>query len=83
MPPNCEQDSVNEVLCLEDILQAFNTPVSVDVAWALCYQCAKCFDSALVKNREKCYVPELQHVFIQAEGNVHPKTIYGDANDGK
>lgn len=69
----------DQVLSLNDVLTSFNGPISVEFAWALCYQCAKCFNYALSENRSKCLlVSDVEHVFIQSDGNISLKSIYGD-----
>lgn len=62
---------------LMDILISFNAPISEEHAWALCYQCAKCFKNALQSDREKCkVVTDLDHVLIHRDGQVHSSTIF-------
>ncbi|XP_044726791.1 protein spire isoform X2 [Chrysoperla carnea] len=69
----------DHVLSLNDVLTSFNGPISVEFAWALCYQCAKCFNYALSENRSKCLlVSDVEHVFIQSDGNISLMSIYGD-----
>lgn len=74
-PMKCKLDA-DECVSLSDILISFNAPISEEHAWALCYQCAKCFKNAYTKNRDKCrLVKKLDQVLLHKEGYVHPKTI--------
>lgn len=74
-PVKCK---LNEDDCvpLADILISFNAPISEEHAWALCYQCAKCFKNSYYKNRDKCrLVKKLDQVIIHKDGYVNPKSI--------
>uniref|UniRef100_A0A224XK81 Putative kinase non-catalytic c-lobe domain protein n=1 Tax=Panstrongylus lignarius TaxID=156445 RepID=A0A224XK81_9HEMI len=71
--------TLNEDHCvtLADILAAFNAPLSEEHAWAVCYQCAKCFRNAIRNNPDRCKVVyEIDQVLIHKDGHVHPNTIY-------
>lgn len=74
-PVKCKLDD-DECVSLSDILVSFNGPISEEHAWALCYQCAKCFKNAYAKNREKCrLVKKLDQVILHKDGYVHSKSI--------
>lgn len=65
-------------VCLEEILNSFNSPISEERAWALCYQCAKFFLDTLNINRTNCYlVFDVNELYLQTDGNVHPATLFG------
>lgn len=67
----------NECVSLLDILISFNGPINEEHAWALCYQCAKCFKAALEKDRGLCrVVKELDQILIHRDGQVHENTIF-------
>ncbi|XP_067007598.2 protein spire [Anabrus simplex] len=73
--PKCSLD-INGCVTLQDILISFNAPINEQHAWALCYQCAKCFKNAMQSDRERCcIVSELEHVLIHKDGHVHTNTI--------
>jgi spire-like protein len=84
--PKCTLDS-NGCVTLQDILISFNAPITEQHAWALCYQCAKCFKNAMEIDRGRCYiVSKLDHVFIHKDGQVHSNTIFvegGSSDIGK
>ncbi|XP_012266116.2 protein spire isoform X1 [Athalia rosae] len=83
--PKCKLNHDN-CLSLQDILKSFNGPISQEQAWALCYQCAKCFKTALQPSLPGtiatgrnptglCDVTELSHVLLHKDGDVHATTI--------
>uniref|UniRef100_A0A0K8SDD1 KIND domain-containing protein n=1 Tax=Lygus hesperus TaxID=30085 RepID=A0A0K8SDD1_LYGHE len=82
----------NHCVSLRDILVSFNSPLTEEHAWALCYQCAKCFRNAMRTDRGKCrVVTDLSQVLIHRDGHVHSNTIFagggksdetGDSNVG-
>lgn len=75
-PRKCKLDE-NECVSLLDILISFNAPINEEHAWALCYQCAKCFQNALQSDRGMCrVVTELEQVVLHRDGNVHSNTIF-------
>nr|XP_018900947.1 PREDICTED: protein spire-like [Bemisia tabaci] len=84
-PKKCKLDQ-NKCVSLSDILISFNAPISEEHAWALCYQCAKCFKQGWESDRDKCkLVSELDHVLIHQDGHVHSNTIFaggGTHNEG-
>lgn len=68
---------------LKNILKSFNTPINEEYAWALCYQCAKCFQEAFEEDREKCCsVTDLEHVLLHKDGAVHKNTIFAGRAKG-
>ncbi|KAG8223161.1 hypothetical protein J437_LFUL000327 [Ladona fulva] len=82
--PKCNLNA-DDCVSLDDILQSFNAPISEEHAWALCYQCAKCFKNAFDredgenKHNKRFLVPQLNHVMLHKDGQVHPSTIYDDS----
>lgn len=72
----CRLDE-EETVCLKDILESFNSSIKEEHAWALCYQCARCFSQVLSENDiERCYVVNSnKHVRLRSDGNVHESTI--------
>ncbi|VVC40267.1 Hypothetical protein CINCED_3A007665 [Cinara cedri] len=74
-PVLCKLDHDNCV-SLVNIIKSFNTPVSEEHAWALCYQCAKCFKNAFEREPNRCrVVKNLDEVRIHKDGFIHPSTI--------
>ncbi|XP_008184579.1 protein spire isoform X1 [Acyrthosiphon pisum] len=74
-PYLCKLDD-NDCVSLVNIIKSFNTPVSEEHAWALCYQCAKCFKNAFEREPNKCrVVKNLEEVRIHKDGFIHPSTI--------
>lgn len=70
-------------VCLRDILESFNAPIKEEHAWALCYQCAKCFKDALSTNRNKCCrVTDVAHIWVHGDGTVHQSTIFAGGGPG-
>lgn len=85
MPARCAPNAEGAVN-LQDILESFNAPIKEEHAWALCYQCAKCFNEALSYNRDKCCnVSDVSHVWVHGDGTVHASTIFagGGNNTGR
>ncbi|KAG8275886.1 actin nucleation factor [Homalodisca vitripennis] len=75
-PRKCRLDE-NECVSLLDILISFNAPINEEHAWALCYQCAKCFKNALQQDRGSCkVVTELEQILLHRDGYVHANTIF-------
>lgn len=72
----CKLDAEG-TLCLKDILESFNSSIKEEHAWALCYQCAKCFLQVLNENDLKfCYnITDVEHVRLHSDGTVHQSTI--------
>lgn len=76
----CRLDADGTV-CLKDILESFNSSIKEEHAWALCYQCAKCFSQVLNDNNIKCCysVTDFEHVRLHSDGYVHQSTILLDS----
>ncbi|XP_045472699.1 protein spire [Harmonia axyridis] len=71
---NCKVNSDGSV-CLKEIINSFNSPIREEHAWALCYQCAKYFTECLSSRRRDLFViKEVEHVYLQTDGNVHENT---------
>lgn len=78
----CILDS-DSCVSLKNILLSFNAPINEEYAWALCYQCAKCFQEAFENDREKCcVVSEPEHVLLHKDGYVHANTIFAGGGQG-
>lgn len=74
-PCLCKLDQ-DDCVSLANIIKSFNTPVSEEHAWALCYQCAKCFKNAFEHDPNRCrVVKNLEEVRIHKDGFIHPSTI--------
>lgn len=75
----CRVNSDGSV-CLQDILNSFNSAIREEHAWALCYQCAKFF---LESGQRTAYhgISGVEQVFLQTDGNIHPNTLYGRTAD--
>lgn len=72
----------NGCVSLLDILNSFNAPINEEHAWALCFQCAECFKSAVESDKNKCVlVDSVDQVFVSKEGTVHPKTLLATAEN--
>ena len=64
-------------VCLQSILNAFNSAIKEEHAWALCYQCSKFFIECTKNGVHGCYeTNELGQVFLLTDGNVHMNTLY-------
>lgn len=73
--PKCKLDS-HGCLNLQDILLIFDSPVSQDRAWALCYQIAKSL-SRLMEN--KFYeISELSQILLHKDGDIWLEDLAGD-----
>ncbi|RZB40166.1 hypothetical protein BDFB_005521, partial [Asbolus verrucosus] len=71
----CRVNSDGSV-CLEDILNSFNSSIREEHAWALCYQCAKYYSECLSSRKSGIHiVTEVRHVYLQTDGNVHENTV--------
>ncbi|XP_014483928.1 PREDICTED: protein spire isoform X7 [Dinoponera quadriceps] len=72
--PRCKLDS-HGCLNLQDILLIFDSPVSQERAWALCYQTAKSL-SGLTQN--KFYeISEFSQIVLHKDGNVRLDNLAG------
>lgn len=73
----CKVNSDGSV-CLQDILNSFNSSIREEHAWALCYQCAKFYIECISSRKINVYtVAEVSHVYLQVDGNAHENTIKG------
>lgn len=65
-------------VCLRDILESFNSSIKEEQAWALCYQCARCFKDAIDNNGiNKCYpITDVDHILLQSDGSIHSNTVF-------
>lgn len=87
MPTNykpllCKLDD-DDCVSLINIIKSFNTPVSEEHAWALCYQCAKCFKNAFEREPHRCrVVKNLEEVRIHKDGFIHHSTIISNEETG-
>lgn len=78
----CKLDE-NDCVSLINIIKSFNTPVSEEHAWALCYQCAKCFKNAFERDPNRCrVVKNLEEVRIHKDGFIHPSSILKTEDNG-
>lgn len=81
-PVLCTLDD-DDCVSLVNIIKSFNTPVSEEHAWALCYQCAKCFKNAFEREPNRCrVVKNLDEVRIHKDGFIHPSTIVNNEEIG-
>ncbi|XP_052758521.1 protein spire [Galleria mellonella] len=70
-----------DCISLQQILQAFNSTISEEHAWALFYQAARCFQKCLAEG-STCYLAtEPRHVIIHKDGSVHPSTLLHPGDD--
>ncbi|KAF4524317.1 hypothetical protein B566_EDAN005374 [Ephemera danica] len=60
---------------LQEILVAFNAPISEEHAWALCFECVNCFRNALQEHGKCLVVSEPEHVILHKDGQVHIRTV--------
>lgn len=64
-----------ECISLQQILQAFNSTISEEHAWALFYQAARCFQKCLADGTTCYLVTKPRHVLLHKDGCVHPSTL--------
>lgn len=64
-----------ECITLQQILQAFNSTISEEHAWALFYQAARCYQRCLTDGSTCYLVTEPRHVLLHRDGSVHPRTL--------
>ncbi|XP_013168307.1 PREDICTED: protein spire [Papilio xuthus] len=70
-----------DCLNLQQILQAFNSTIGEEYAWALFYQAAKCFQKCLADG-STCYLAtEPRHLLLHKDGFVHPNTLTHPGDD--
>lgn len=73
--PKCKLDS-HGCLNLQDVLLMFDSPISQERAWALCYQIAKGL-SRLTEN--KFYeISELWQIVLHKDGDICLESLAGD-----
>lgn len=65
----------SDCITLQQILQAFNSTISEEHAWALFYQAARCFQKCLTDGPTCYLVTEPRHVLLHKDGSVHPSTL--------
>lgn len=65
----------SDCLTLQQILQAFNSHISEEHAWALFYQASRCFQKCLDEGSAYYLPTELEHVVLHKDGHVHPSTL--------
>ena len=73
-------------LVVADIVESFNTPISEEHAWAICYQAAKCGQGILSNDNQKdscLLVTSIHHLIIHKDGHVHPATFLDLQENGK
>ncbi|XP_068621607.1 protein spire isoform X2 [Battus philenor] len=71
----------SDCINLQQILQAFNSTISEEHAWALFYQAAKCFQKCLADG-STCYLAtEPRHLLLHKDGFVHPNTLLRPKDD--
>ncbi|XP_061707665.1 protein spire isoform X2 [Cydia pomonella] len=70
-----------ECISLQQILQAFNSTISEEHAWALAYQAARCFQKCLADGNTCYLVTEPRHVLLHKDGYVHPNTLVQPGDD--
>ncbi|GBP92717.1 Protein spire [Eumeta japonica] len=71
---DCSLDGA-ECISLQQILQAFNSTISEEHAWALFHQAARCFQRCLAEGSTCYLVLEPRHVLLHKDGTVHPNTL--------
>ncbi|KAL0895127.1 hypothetical protein ABMA27_013581 [Loxostege sticticalis] len=70
-----------ECISLQQILQAFNSTISEEHAWALFHQAARCFQKCLSEGATCYAATEPRHVFLHKDGSVHPTTLLHPGDD--
>ncbi|XP_045763134.1 protein spire isoform X2 [Maniola jurtina] len=70
-----------DCLTLQQILQAFNSHISEEHAWALFYQASRCFQKCLDEGTAYYLPTELAHVVLHKDGTVHPRTLLHTGDD--
>jgi len=68
----------NGCLVLASIVEAFNTPISEEHAWALSYQVAKCGQAILGNEAQRgacLLVTNMHHLVLHRDGHVHQSTF--------
>ncbi|XP_063376615.1 protein spire isoform X3 [Cydia fagiglandana] len=70
-----------ECISLQQILQAFNSTISEEHAWALAYQAARCYQKCLADGNTCYLATEPRHVLLHKDGYVHPNTLVQPGDD--
>lgn len=68
-------------ISLQQILEAFNSSISEEHAWALCYQSARCFQRCIADGNTCYLVTEPKHILLHKDGNIHPSTLLHPGDD--
>ncbi|XP_049885136.1 protein spire isoform X2 [Pectinophora gossypiella] len=76
----CSLDAA-ECINLQRILQAFNSTISEEHAWALFYQAARTFQKCYSEGATCYSVTEPRHVLLHKDGSVHPSTLLHPGDD--
>ncbi|XP_048485369.1 protein spire isoform X2 [Plutella xylostella] len=76
-----EAPDAGDCVSLQRILQAFNSTISEEHAWALFHQGARCFQRCLTDGATCYLVTEPRHVFLHKDGSVHPSTLLNPGDD--
>lgn len=70
-----------DCMSLQQILQAFNSNINEEQAWALFYQTARCFQRCLSEGSTCYLITEPKHVVLHKDGTVHANTILNCGDD--
>ncbi|XP_028169892.1 uncharacterized protein LOC114359625 [Ostrinia furnacalis] len=70
-----------DCMSLQQILQAFNSTISEEHAWALFHQAARCFQKCLSEGATCYAATEPRHVVLHKDGSVHPSTLLHPGDD--
>ncbi|XP_052747104.1 protein spire [Bicyclus anynana] len=70
-----------DCLTLQQVLQAFNSSISEEHAWALFYQGSRCFQKCIDEGTAYCLPTKLAHVVLHKDGTVHPRTLMHTGDD--
>ncbi|XP_022820510.1 protein spire isoform X1 [Spodoptera litura] len=71
----------SDCITLQQILQAFNSTISEEHAWALFYQAARCFQKCMSEGATCYLATEPRHVLLHKDGTVHPTTLLNPGDD--
>lgn len=74
--PKCKLDS-HGCLNLEDVLLMFDSPVSQERAWALCYQTAK--GLLYLTENKFCEILEFSQIILNKDGSIHLDCMSGNS----
>jgi len=73
--PKCKLDS-RGCLNLQDILLMFDSPISQERAWALCYQIANTLSCSM--ENKFCEISELSQIILHKDGDIWLENLAGD-----